>query len=62
MSFYNDNDTWKIVYTLPPHQVNNGARGVALIEASSHAHAMSLFQQEYAGQFFTVESCKRLLG
>ena len=61
MSYYNGNDTWKVVYTLPPRLVNNGARGVALVEASSRAHAMSVFQQEYAGQFFTVESCKLLI-
>lgn len=62
MSFYGKTETWKIVYTLPPHQVNNGARGVALIEAADQHHAMSQFQQQYAGQFFTVESCQKLLG
>lgn len=55
-------ETWKIVYTLPPHQVNNGARGVALVEAVDRSHAMNQFQNQYAGQYFTVESCQKLLG
>lgn len=62
MSFYGKKETWKIVYTLPPHLVNNGARGVALIEACDHHHAMSQFQQMYSGQYFTIESCTLLLG
>ena len=55
-------ETWKIVYYLPPHLQNNGARGVALIEAVDHQHAMSQFQQQYAGQYFTIDSCTKLLG
>ena len=60
MSFYGKWETWKIVYI--PKEMNNGARGVALIEAGDHHHAMSQFQQQYAGQYYTVESCKKLLG
>ena len=62
MSFYGQRETWKIVYNLPPHLQNNGNRGVALIEACDHQHAMSQFQQQYAGQYFTIESCQKLLG
>lgn len=63
MSFYGGKkETWKIVYTLPPLQQNNGARGVALIEAGDHHRAMSQFQQQYKGQYFTIESCQKLLG
>lgn len=63
MSFYGGKkETWKIVYILPPLQQNNGARGVALIEAGDHHHAMSQFQQQYKGQYFTIESCQKLLG
>ena len=62
MSFYGQWETWKVVYRLPADQWNNGAKGVALVEAGNHAHAMSVFQQEYAGQFSTVESCTKLLG
>jgi hypothetical protein len=51
-------ETYKIVYTLR-HQ-NNGQKGVALVEAYSWNHAMTTFQEEYAGQFFTIESCKKL--
>lgn len=60
MSFYGKYETWKIVYI--PKVMNNGARGVALIEAADHHHAMNQFQQQYAGQFFTIESCTKLLG
>jgi hypothetical protein len=61
MSFYGGaRETWKIVYV--PNVMNNGARGVALIEAGDHQHAMSQFQQQYAGQYFTIESCQKLLG
>ena len=59
---FGKHETWKIVYYLPPHLQNNGARGVALIEAVDHQHAMNQFQQQYAGQYFTIESCTRLLG
>jgi hypothetical protein len=62
MGFYGKWDTWKVVYTLPPSQVNNGARGVALIEAGDRAHAMSVFQEQYRGQYFTVETVEKLLG
>ena len=60
MSFYGKWETWKIVYI--PREMNNGARGVALVEAADHHHAMSQFQQQYRGQYATVESCTRLLG
>ena len=59
---YGKRETWKIVYTLPPHLVNNGARGVALIEAYDHQQAMYQFQEQYQGQYFTIESCTLLLG
>ena len=62
MSYYGKTETWKIIYNLPPHLQNNGNRGVALIEAQDHHHAMSQFQQDYRGQYFTIESCKKLLG
>ena len=60
MSFYGQMHTWKVVYHLPPHLVNNGNRGVALIEARDHRHAMSQFQEQYRGQYFTIESCTKL--
>ena len=59
MSFYGKWDTWKIVYV--PKVMNNGARGVALVEAGDRAHALSVFQQQYQGQYFTVESCEKLM-
>jgi hypothetical protein len=62
MSFYGQWETWKIVYSLPPEQQNNGARGVALIEAGDRSHAISIFQEQYRGQYFTIDSCQKLLG
>lgn len=62
MSFYGKWETWKIVYILPAHLQNNGARGVALIEAGDRQHAMNQFMNQYQGQYSTVESCTRLLG
>ena len=53
-------ETWKIVYI--PLVMNNGARGVALVEAVDRQHAMNQFQNQYAGQYHTVESCQKLLG
>ena len=59
MGFYGKWDTWKIVYV--PKVMNNGARGVALVEAGDRAHALGVFQQQYQGQYFTVESCEKLM-
>ena len=62
-SFYGGKtETWKIVYYLPTDKWNNGAKGVALIEAGDHHHAMSQFRQLYAGQFSCIDTCERLLG
>ena len=59
---YGMRETWKIVYLPPVEQMNNGYRGVALIEAESHQHAMNLFMTQYRGQYTTIESCDKLLG
>ena len=58
MSFYGQTETWKVVYT--PKELNGGQRGVALIEAKDHHHAMYTFSQQYAGEYFTVQSCTKL--
>lgn len=60
MSFYGPKETWKIVYV--PKIMNGGMRGVALVEASDRHDAMYTFNQQYAGQYHTVESCTKLLG
>ena len=52
MSFYGKWETWKIVYV--PKVMNGGMRGVALVEAGDRAHAMYVFQQQYAGKYFTI--------
>lgn len=60
MSYYGPLVTWKIVYY--PKVANAGMRGVALVEADSHQMAMHTFSQQYAGQYTTIESCRKLLG
>jgi hypothetical protein len=60
MSFYGKRETWKIVYI--PLIMNNGARGVALVEAADRQHAMNQFMTQYSGQYTTIESCTKLLG
>ena len=59
MAFYGQWETWKIVYI--PKVMNNGQRGVALVEAGDRQHAMNQFMKLYEGQFHTIESCKKLL-
>ena len=49
--------TWKVVYHLPPEKQNGGIMGVAFIEAVSRFEAIFSFQQQYSGQFFTIDSC-----
>lgn len=60
MSFYGKTETWKIVYY--PKVMNGGLRGVALVEAATRQQAMYTFQQQYAGQYHTVDSCTKLYG
>ena len=48
--------TYKVVYF--PRNSTGGIRGVAFVEAENRSMAMFTFQKEYAGQYFTVESCK----
>lgn len=61
MSFYGcKRETWKIVYI--PLVMNNGARGVALVEAGDRQHAMNQFMNQYNGQYTVIESCTKLLG
>ncbi len=60
MSYYGPSVTWKVVYS--PKEMNNGRKGVALIEAPDKHAAMYNFSQEYAGQYFTIQSCTKLLG
>lgn len=52
------NYTWKIVYN--PKVANGGMQGVALVEACTEQEAMFTFCNQYAGQFTTVNSCKKL--
>jgi hypothetical protein len=60
MSFYGKWETWKIVYE--PMEKRPGVLGVAFVEAGDQQHAMQVFREQYQGQFWTIESCKKLLG
>lgn len=53
--------TWKVVYFLPSNQRSGGnIRGVAFMEAATRQEASFAFQQQYAGQFFTIEKIEKL--
>ena len=58
MSFYGVWETWKVVYM--PLNSMGGVRGVAFVEAGDRAHAMQVFREQYAGQYFTVQSIQKL--
>lgn len=58
MSFYGVWETWKIVYT--PINSTGGVRGVAFVEAGDSGHAMQVFREQNAGEFFVVNSIKKL--
>jgi hypothetical protein len=61
MSFYGKWDTWKVVYQLPPSMRSGfNQKGVALVEAGDRAHASSVFKEQYAGQFFTIERIEKV--
>ena len=50
--------TWKITYI--PKVMNGGIRGVALVEADCRSMAIFTFQQMYAGQYHTIDTCTQL--
>ena len=58
MSIYGPTKTWKIVYN--PKVLNGGQMGVAFVEAGDKAHASYVFKQQYAGQYFTIDSIEKL--
>lgn len=49
---------WKITYY--PKVLNGGIKGVALVEADSKQWAIYTFQQQYAGQYHTIDTCVEL--
>ena len=51
-------ETWKIVYN--PKVLDGGKMGVAFVEALDRSQAMYTFQTQYAGQYFTIDSCTKL--
>lgn len=61
MGFYGKWETYKIVYQLPVNQRSGfNTKGVAFVEAGDKAHASSVFKEQYAGQYFTIESIEKL--
>lgn len=54
----NSSKVWKVTYS--PKILNGGIRGVALVEADTKHMAMYTFQQQYAGQYHTIEKCEEL--
>lgn len=59
MSLYGNMQTWKVVYS--PKVLSGGQKGVALIEAVDRQQAMYTFSKQYAGQYFVIESCSKLI-
>ena len=59
MGIYGKWETYKIVYILRCPQCFAN-KGVAFVEAGDRAHAIGVFQQQYAGQFHTIESCEKV--
>ena len=49
--------TWKVVY-MPINSIG-GIRGVAFVEAHTQAEASWAFQQQYAGQFSTIQKIEK---
>ena len=58
-AYYGPLTTWKVVYY--PKELNGGVMGVAFVEADSHQTAMQAFRAQYAGQYFTVCKCEKLM-
>ena len=54
-------ETFKIVYNLPPAQQSGGKKGVALVEAVNKQWAIHAFQQDYAGQYSTIDRVEKLI-
>ena len=57
---YGKTETWKIVYY--PKVLNGGMRGVAFVEAATRSEASFYFQQQYAGQYSTIERIELFTG
>jgi hypothetical protein len=58
--YYGPLETWKVIYY--PKNRRAGEMGVALVEADCRQEAMRAFMNQYAGQYETIDDCKKLLG
>ena len=50
--------TWKIVYC--PKVMNGCMKGVAFVEADNEQWAIKTFMEQYAGQYFTIETVTKI--
>lgn len=61
MGFYGKWETYKVVYNLPADKIRGfSSKGVAFVEAGDKAHASSVFQEQYRGQYSTIDSITKL--
>lgn len=58
MALFDNTKTYKVVYY--PKDFNAIGTRVAFVEAPTQQWAMHNFMEEYAGQYFTIESCEEL--
>lgn len=53
--------TWKVTYYLPPEKwTGANILGVAFVEAATRSDASFCFQQQYAGQFSTINKIEKI--
>lgn len=53
--------TWKVTYYLPPEKwTGANILGVAFVEAATRSEASFCFQQQYAGQFSTIDKIEKI--
>lgn len=60
MALFDNTKTYKVVYSPPPNSNSYGTR-VAFVEAPTQQLAMHNFMEEYAGQYFVINSCTELI-
>lgn len=58
--YYGPLETWKVVYH--PADSSKITLGTAFVEADSEQSAYQAFREQYAGEYFTIKSVKKLLG
>lgn len=59
MALFDNTKTYKVVYS--PKDPNAIGTRVAFVEAPTQQMAMHNFMEEYAGQYFVINSCTELI-